>query len=180
MVIWITGISGAGKSTVCEAIIQMAKPYVPEMVWLDGDVVREIFGDNLGHTEPDRMRQIQRIQRLAKELDAQGMVVLVAALYAHPDLLSWNRENFESYAEIYRDAPLELVRKRDPKGLYAKVQTGEVEHVVGIDIPWHAPENSTLTVQMTDSESPDSIARRIVEVTPVLSKRILAPASENV
>ena len=180
MVIWITGISGAGKSTICEAIIRMAKPYISEMVWLDGDVVREIFDDNLGHTEPDRVRQIKRIQRLAKELDSQGMVVLVAALYANPNLLKWNRVNFENYTEVYLDAPLDFVCKRDPKGLYAKLRIGEVKHVVGVDIPWHAPENPTLTIQMTDAESPDSISRRIVEAIPSMSTRLLGSASENV
>jgi adenylylsulfate kinase len=172
MVIWITGISGAGKSTICEAIFRISKPCIPEMVWLDGDAVREIFDDKLGHTEADRMRQIKRIQRLAKELDAQRMVVLVAALYAHPDLLKWNRENFQNYAEIYLDAPIELVQSRDPKGMYEKVRAGEMKHVVGIDIPWNAPQNPTLTVKMTDAETPLSVSKKIISAIPCLSTRL--------
>jgi cytidine diphosphoramidate kinase len=178
MVIWITGISGAGKSTICEAIVRIAKPYIPELVLLDGDVVRDIFDDQLGHTEPDRIRQIKRIQRLAKELDTQGLVVLVAALYAHPELLDWNRENFQDYAEIYLDASLELVQSRDPKGLYEKVRVGEMKHVVGIDIPWNAPERPTLAIKMIDSETPDSVSRKIISAIPALSMR-LAVVTQN-
>ncbi|MBC8451723.1 MAG: adenylyl-sulfate kinase [Rhodospirillaceae bacterium] len=172
MVIWITGLSGAGKTTVCENIVRMMKPSVPELVVLDGDVVREIFNDQLGHTEVDRIRQIKRIQRLAKELDTQGLVVLVAALYAHSDLLNWNRENFSNYAEIYLDAPIELVQSRDPKGLYEKVRVGEMKHVVGIDIPWNAPLNPTLTIKMTDAETPNSVSEKIISAIPHLSARL--------
>ena len=91
MVIWITGISGAGKTTICETIVGMTKPSVPELVLLDGDVVRNVFGDELGFTEADRVRQIQRIQRFSKELETQDLIVLVAALYASSELLNWNR-----------------------------------------------------------------------------------------
>lgn len=172
MVIWITGLSGAGKTTICENIVRMVRPSVPELVLLDGDVVREIFNDQLGHTEVDRIRQIKRIQRLAKELDNQGLVVLVAALYAHPDLLKWNRENFQNYAEIYLDAPIELVQSRDPKGLYEKVRAGEMKHVVGVDIPWNVPQNPTLTIKMSDAETPNSVSKKIISAIPCLSTRL--------
>lgn len=172
MVIWITGISGAGKSTVCETIIRMAKPHIAELVWLDGDVVREIFADQLGHSEAERVRQIKRIQRLAKELDSQGMMVLVAALYTHPDLLAWNRENFKGYAEIYLEASLDLVMQRDPKGLYSKVRAGEMSEVVGVDIPWNAPENPTLKIPMDSEISVEAAAGLVIDAVPELSSRI--------
>lgn len=172
MVIWITGLSGAGKTTVCKAILRIAKDTIPEMVLLDGDIVRDIFDDQLGFTESDRMRQIKRIQRLARELDAQGLVVLVAALYAHPDLLAWNRENFENYFEVYLDAPLELVQQRDPKGLYAKARAGTMDHVVGLDIPWHVPSDPRITVRMTGLETPQAVALQIIEAIPELSARL--------
>lgn len=178
MVIWVTGLSGAGKTTVCENIVRMMKPFVPELVLLDGDVVRDIFNDQLGHKKPDRIRQIKRIQRLAKELDTQGLVVLVAALYADQELLDWNRENFQNYAEIYLDASLELVQNRDPKGLYEKVRVGEMKHVVGIDIPWNAPQNPTLAIKMTDVETPHSVSKKIISAIPCLSTR-LASATQD-
>lgn len=177
MVIWITGISGSGKTTICDTIWRLAKPHIPELVNLDGDVVRDIFNDKLGYEEPDRVRQIRRIQRLAKMLDAQGMIVLVAALYAHTDLLTWNRENFADYAEIYLDAPLALVQDRDPKGLYEMARSGEMKNVVGIDIPWHAPEAPTLRVEMTPSLTPEGAARQVLDAIPALSDRLPSVAT---
>ncbi|MBO89841.1 MAG: hypothetical protein CMP14_10000 [Rickettsiales bacterium] len=94
MVIWLTGISGAGKTTLAALIRDNFKGCLPEMVLVDGDEVRELFGHNLGYKEEDRYRQIERIQKLAHMLDRQCMIVVVSALYAHPRLLEWNRDNF--------------------------------------------------------------------------------------
>ncbi len=158
MVIWITGLSGAGKTTICEAIEARLKPTMAQLVMIDGDIIREVFGASLSYREVDRVIQINRIQKLAKFLADQGQVVLVAALYAHPELLDWNRENMSPYFEVYLDAPLSLVESRDPKGLYAKARNGKMDHVVGIDVPWHAPKNSDLHVDCSFWEQPDEIA----------------------
>ena len=157
MIIWVTGISGAGKTTVCEQLMTKLKPSFPETILLDGDVIRAIFGDGLGHKEPDRINQIKRIQRLATELERQGLIVLVAALYANEDLLSWNRENFQQYYEVYLDASLDLVKRRDPKGLYKKAIAGEMPDVVGIDVPWHAPVSPNLRIEMSPDTEVDSV-----------------------
>ena len=179
MVIWVTGISGSGKSTVCKKIFQMAKPYIPELIWLDGDVVRYLFNDTLGHSEKDRVKQIKRIQRLAKELDAQEMVVLVAALYSHPELLSWNKTHFSDYSEIYLEASLKLVKERDPKGLYAKLQSSDTPNVVGIDIPWHIPQNPTFKFKMEREITPETSAEKIIRAIPSLSSRLLMTLSDD-
>lgn len=176
MVIWITGISGSGKSTLCDALHAVLKPRIPELVILDGDVVREAFGGDLGYREEDRVVQITRLRGLARALSEQGLVVIVAALYAHPDLLDWNRENIPGYFEIYLDAPLSLVQARDPKGLYAKAAAGEMPDVVGIDIPWHAPARPDLRIDMTGNEAPEALARRVIEAVPGLSARTRMPA----
>ena len=102
-------------------------------------------------------------------MDAQDFVVLVAALYSHPNLLAWNRENYSSYFEVYLDASMELVRARDPKGLYAKADAGLMEHVVGIDVPWHPPLNSDLTIKASNEETPEAVARRVIEAVPRLA-----------
>lgn len=169
MVIWVTGISGAGKTTICEALWKLLKPQLPELSLIDGDVVRDVFTEKLGYTEPDRVRQIQRIQALAKMLNDQKFVVLVAALYANPELLAWNRDNYSDYFEIYIKAPLWLVQERDPKGLYAKVEKGEMDEVVGIHIPWHEPENPDLVIDATSAETPEEIALRIAQTLPRLA-----------
>ena len=163
MVIWITGLSGAGKTTVCQAVEKVLRPCTPHLVVIDGDVIREMFGASLSYREEDRVIQINRLQKLAKFLSDQGQVVLVAALYAHQDLLQWNRDNMTPYCEVYLDAPLNLVKDRDAKGLYEKASNGEMEHVVGIDVPWNAPMTPDIHVDCTLGETPDEIARQIIE-----------------
>ncbi|MDO8463843.1 MAG: adenylyl-sulfate kinase [Gallionella sp.] len=169
MVIWLTGLSGAGKTTIAEAIVREIKPRLPELVLIDGDVIRELFGAGLGFHEEARQEQIGRIQRLAMFLARQNIVVVVAALYSHPDLLRWNRANLPGYYEIYVNAPLPLVEKRDTKGLYSKARSGEMQNMVGVDIPWHAPENPDMVVNSGSGETPEAIAIKIIQAAPCLA-----------
>lgn len=169
MVIWITGISGAGKTTLSNAIARKFKPLIPELVQIDGDEIRDLFGANLSYEESGRQEQIKRIQRLAHMLDRQGILVLVSALYGHPDLFAWNRENFSEYVEVYLEAPLELVQRRDPKSLYHKASIGEMPNVVGIDVPWHAPEDPQLRINASLEEDPDALAIRVAHHVPRLA-----------
>lgn len=168
MVVWLTGLSGAGKTTIAEAIVRVAKPHLPELVLVDGDVIRDLFGAGLGFDEEARKLQIGRIQRIALFLARQNIPVLVAALYANPDLLNWNRINLPGYFEIYVDTPLSTVEERDTKGLYSKARAGEVTHVVGIDVPWHAPKNPDMVVR-SSGETPEFIATTIIQAVPQLA-----------
>ena len=140
MVIWVTGLSGAGKTTLCLEILPRLKRRMAQVVFLDGDAVRTVVQDDLGFTEADRVVQIGRIQRFARLLSEQGLVVLVAALYTSKDLLAWNRATFNPYLEVLVDTPLNVVEARDPKGIYAKARAGVSRNVVGLDIPFHRPE----------------------------------------
>ena len=168
MVIWITGISGAGKTSLCNALSRRLKPRLPQLALIDGDAVRQVFGDTLGYSETNRMEQIGRVQRLAKMLSNQGLVVLVAALYSHPDLLAWNRANLADYFEVYLDASLDLVTQRDSKGLYAGAAAGTVPHVVGVDIPWHAPQAPELRLDAAAGLDPDDMALAVIRAVPLL------------
>lgn len=169
MVIWITGMSGAGKTTLALAILELLKPRLAQTVVLDGDIIRQCFGEDLDYREPSRRIQIGRIQRLARVLADQNLVVIVAALYAHPDLLRWNKENLRDYFEVYIEAPLELLMARDTNGLYAKAMRKEMPHVVGFDIPWYAPQQPNFVVNAQLGESPVAVAKRIVGAVPRLS-----------
>lgn len=161
MVIWVTGLSGAGKTTLCRAYYDLYKPSCPELVLLDGDAVRAAFGHDLGHRESDRHKQIRRIQGIARLLSDQGLVVLVSALYSHPDLLAWNRANLAGYFEVYLRAPLDFLRRRDGKGLYSGAERGEVRDVVGVDIPWHEPAHADLVLDASRPADPKVWARRV-------------------
>ena len=163
MVIWLTGLSGAGKTTIANALVTLLKPTRPETVLIDGDVIRELFGAGLGFHEAARREQIGRIQQLSSWLAHQNLVVVVAALYSSPDILAWNRKNLPGYFEIYVDAPLELLRTRDSKGLYAGAAAGTIPNVVGIDIPWHPPAGADMVIDACELEPPADIAVRVLK-----------------
>jgi adenylylsulfate kinase-like enzyme len=169
MVIWITGLSGAGKTTLARALWSILKPSIRELVILDGDAIRNACGDDLGFTEPERVAQIKRLQRLARLLSEQGMVVIVAAVYAHRDLMAWNRMHLGSYFEVYLRTSMEGLRLRDPKGIYAGSSTGRIPNVVGVDIPWHTPKTPDLVIDMDHPEGPETLARRIIAAIPGLA-----------
>lgn len=178
MVIWVTGLSGAGKTTLCQALASLLKPSVPELVVLDGDVVRATFGGDLSYRQEDRIVQIRRLQGMAKILAEQGQVVIVGALYAHPDLLRWNRDHFDAYYEVYLRAPLDLVRGRDEKGLYAAVASGATINVVGVDIPWHEPTEPDMVIDAALAEPPATNALRIAAAIPRLAAALQDTALE--
>lgn len=177
MVIWVTGLSAAGKSTVCSALHGMLKPRLPELVLLDGDAVREAFGNDLTHSEADRIRQVKRLQGMSRTLANQGIAVLVAVLYNNPDLLRWNRENLPGYLEVYMKASLDIVQSRDPKGIYRNALEGRMEDVVGIDIPWHEPRTPDLVIDQGLQPDPIESARRIAMLNPRLAS-LLGPPSD--
>ena len=169
MVIWITGLSGAGKTTLCDILSDLVKPSHPQVIKIDGDVVRSLFGHDLGFDEDDRKVQIQRIQRLTKILADQDAVVLVAALYSHPELLSWIRKNFSEYFEVYINASLALVERRDSKGIYQAAAMGREKNVVGVDIAWHKPQSPDLVFEASDSLTPSEMATQIINKIPKFS-----------
>lgn len=170
MVIWITGISASGKTTLSRAIMKKFKTLVPEMCLVDGDEVRALFGNDLSYDEVGRTAQITRIQKFVNILDDQKLCVVVAALYAHPKLLEWNSENFSEYYEIYLNAPLSIVRERDPKGLYKQADAGQMECVVGLDVPWHEPVNPTLKIDVSKSVDVNDLVLDVASVVPKLSR----------
>lgn len=150
MIIWITGLSGSGKTTISQELFKKYKPKIKNLVCVDGDVIRNLYDNDLAYDEKSRIKQIIRIQKLCEYLNQQKLIVIVAALYNNVDLMTWNQKNFQNYFQIYLNASVDLVKKRDPKKLYYKYEKGLQNNIVGIDIPWHTPINSDLTINMTE------------------------------
>ncbi len=152
------------------------KPRLSELILLDGDQIRAAFGHDLDYHEKDRVTQVKRLQNMARLLSEQGLVVVVAVLYANKELLCWNRQHLRNYFEIYLEASLKTLRQRDWKGLYAKADAGEMSHVVGLDIPWYAPQNPDMIINTDTWEDPEIMARRVAGMIPFFS-RVLEPES---
>lgn len=169
MIIWITGISGSGKTTIASSLIKKYKSVIRNLVNVDGDIVRELFGDDLMYDTKSRITQIKRIQRLCLFLESQNLVVIASALYSDSKLMLWNRENFKNYYEIYLEASLDLVKKRDVKGLYKKYEKGLEKNIVGLDIPWHIPQNFDLKINMDELPSIEEVIDRITKKLDIKS-----------
>jgi cytidine diphosphoramidate kinase len=170
-VIWVTGLSGAGKTTLCAALRDAMQPQPDGLVMLDGDVVRETFGGDLGYDEADRVRQIQRMQRMARMLANQRLTVLVAALYSNPELLAWNRAHLPGYVEVYLRASVQALARRDSKGLYAACARGEMTNVVGVDIPFTPPSRPDVVFDVdTFADVHDMTASVLRYTNPVFAE----------
>ena len=165
MVIWITGLSGAGKTTLAKDLISALRSDISNIVLLDGDQIRELYGNDLSFHESDRIKQIQRIQKLALFLEKQGLLVIVSALYANDELLLENRATFDDYYEVYLSANVDFLVTREIKGLYKKALQNITKNVVGVDIPWHSPKNPDLTFNVADNISAKKMAEKIIEIT---------------
>ena len=169
MVIWIIGISGAGKSTLAEAIEEKISNDVKNLIILDGDVIREVFQNDLGYTINDRRINANRISRLSKFLDDQGIHVLCPILSIFNDSQVWNRKNIKNYYQVFIDTPLESVVDRDAKGIYSKFEKKEIIGVVGMDIDFPRPVGNDLIIQNTKSKE-----ELLSYVDPIIKKLILS------
>lgn len=161
MVLWITGLSASGKTTVAGAFLEISKDSGVQKILLDGDSVRELFGGDLGYDENSRIKHIQRVQRLAKFLTDQSIDVVVAALYSNPEILAENRKLFDKYFEVYLKADIEFLKLRENKSLYTKSQNNEIHDVVGVDIKWQEPTTPDLTIDTNAIRQPNELALEI-------------------
>ena len=119
MVVWLIGLSGSGKTTLANEIVKNINKKNRNTILIDGDMIREIFNNDLGYSMDDRLLNAQRICQLGKLLDKQGVNVVCAILSIFPETRAWNRENIENYYEVYIDTPIEVLIERDSKGLYS-------------------------------------------------------------
>jgi adenylylsulfate kinase-like enzyme len=147
MVIWIIGLSGTGKTTLATQVVERIRQKNHKVVLLDGDLIRDLFGNDVDHTIEGRRRNADRLSVLSKFLADQGIHVVAAVLSIFPEWRSWNRENIADYSEVYLKASMETLLRRDIKDLYAKALRGEIIDVVGVDIPFPEPESSDLVVE---------------------------------
>ena len=146
MVTWIIGLSGSGKTTLAKQVLLDLKKRGSNAVIVDGDVARELWGNDLGHDLESRRKNAQRICRLCQFLDHQGFDVVCAILSIFPDSREWCRQNLSFYYEVFINVPLSHVIERDVKGIYSKYENGEIKDVAGLDLEFPAPENPDLVI----------------------------------
>jgi len=153
MVIWIIGLSGSGKTTLANEIVANTNIESKNTILLDGDLIREIFGNDLGYSMEDRLLNAHRICQLGKFLDDQGINVVCSILSIFPETREWNRKNVGDYYEVFIDVPIEMLVERDSKGIYGKYNRGEISEVVGMDINFPIPDKVDLVIKNIKSKS---------------------------
>lgn len=164
--IWLTGLSGSGKSTVSVALEQMMfrKGYLSYR--LDGDNIRHGLNSNLGFSADDRKENIRRISEVAKLMGDIGVVTSTAFISPYIADRKVARDIHEKanipFVEVHVDVPLEVAEQRDPKGLYKKARRGEIKNFTGIDDPYEAPEDPEVTID-THKLSVNECAEKILE-----------------
>jgi len=163
-VLWFTGLSGSGKSTIANLVEKKLHALGRHSFLLDGDNIRHGLNKDLGFTDADRIENVRRIGEVAKLMADAGLIVLTAFISpfrAERELVRSMLPHGE-FVEIFVDTPLAEAEKRDVKGLYAKARSGEIAHFTGISSPYEAPERPEVRVDTT-RESPEAAAERIVE-----------------
>ena len=168
-ILWFTGLSGAGKSTVANALEQALYARGYHTYLLDGDNVRHGLNKNLGFSADDREENIRRIGEVAKLFVDGGTIVLTAFISPYRRDREQVRELVDDgeFIEVFVDTPLDVCEDRDPKGLYKKARAGEIKHFTGIDDPYEAPDQPEITLR-TDK---NSIEESVVQIMEELAER---------
>jgi len=171
-VIWLTGLSGAGKSTIAQSLERDLFHRGMHTYVLDGDNIRHGLTSNLGFSPDDRMENIRRVSEVAKLMADAGTVVITA--FISPYRMDRRRareialEGNAEFIEVFVDAPLEVCEARDPKNLYKKARAGEIREFTGIDAPYEAPEDPEIVVHTDQQTVDESVATILEQLLPRL------------
>ncbi|MBI2981588.1 MAG: adenylyl-sulfate kinase [Deltaproteobacteria bacterium] len=159
---WITGLAGAGKTTLGRELYTILKSERPHPVFLDGDRLRQLFGPEKGYSNEDRFSLAMQYAGLCKLLTDQGIDVICSTISMFEKCREWCRTNIPNYREIYLKVPREVLVRRDKKGLYSGVLEGT--QVVGMDLDFEEPKTPDLVLDSSGSLTPRELAQRILEL----------------
>ncbi len=157
-VYWLMGLSGAGKTTIGKILYKKLCEQKNNIVFLDGDTLREVFGNDLGYGKEDRFKCAMRYSRLCKLLSEQGQDVVICTISMFHEVRKWNKNNIEKYKEIYIDVSIRILQERNQKNLY---KNGN--NVVGLDLWVELPDNPDVIVVNDGKLSPEMITSGILK-----------------
>ena len=148
-VLWFTGLSGSGKSTISEKVYARLKDEGYEVEHLDGDAVREVF-PSTGFSKEERDNHVKKVGFIASLLQKHGVFVVASFISPYQDARDFVRNQCEDFTEVFISTPLEVCEARDVKGLYEKARSGEIDNFTGISDPYEEPENPEIDIDTTD------------------------------
>lgn len=172
LMIWFTGLSGSGKSTIAIALERELHRRGILCRILDGDNIRSGINNNLGFTEADRVENIRRIAEVSKLFVDTGIVTLAAFISPNNDIRQMAARIIgeKDFVEVYVSTPLEECERRDVKGLYAKARRGEIKNFTGISAPFEAPEHPALTLDTSVLSVEQSVHRLLELIEPKIKQ----------
>ena len=159
--LWMTGLSGAGKTTIARLLETRLKDRGVRFERLDGDVVRESLTRDLGFSKEDRDKNIERVTFVAKLLSRNNVGVVCSFISPYQEQRDMVRQETTNFIEVFVHAPLEVCAERDVKGMYAKAFAGEIANFTGVSDPYEAPENPDILIP-THEQTPEESASYVI------------------
>jgi len=175
-VLWFTGLSGAGKTTLSRLVEQRLRHLGASVEVLDGDVVRTYLSKGLGFSKADRDENIRRIGFVCELLSRNGVVAIAAAISPYRSVRDEVRSRVRNFVEVYVTCPIDVLMKRDAKGLYRRALAGEISHFTGIDDPYEPPLAPEVSVD-SSKMSPEEAALKIIQTLERLD--LISPLSRS-
>lgn len=171
VMIWFTGLSGSGKSTIAIALERELQKRGLLCRILDGDNIRSGINNNLGFSEEDRVENIRRIAEIGKLFVDTGIITIAAFISPNNDIreMAANIIGKENFLEIFISTPIEECERRDVKGLYAKARRGEIKNFTGISAPFEAPANPALSIDTSKLSVEESVNKLLELILPKIS-----------
>ncbi|WOB43922.1 adenylyl-sulfate kinase [Thermoleptolyngbya oregonensis NK1-22] len=174
--VWFTGLSGAGKTTICQAVEAQLRQQGYAVEVLDGDIVRENLTKGLGFSKEDRDENIRRIGFVSQLLTRNGVIVLVSAISPYRAVREEVRERIGNFIEVYVSAPLAACEARDVKGLYKRARAGEIKNFTGIDDPYEPPLAPEVDCQTHLETLDESVSKVIATLKSYLEANVTPEA----
>lgn len=166
-VIWITGLSAAGKTTLGRLVVDALRGRGEPVVLLDGDDLREALASTANHSASARLDLAHKYSRIARLVASQGVTAVVSTVALIREIHLWNRQNLPGYFEVYLKVPIDELRRRDPKGIYRRYDQGLLNNVAGLDVEIDEPQRPNLVLEYTSSLSPEAELRLLLEALDI-------------
>ena len=161
---WITGLAGAGKSSLARKLFEILKPQISTLIYLDGDSLREVFEANGQYEKAQRHQISMKYARLCHLLTTQGIDVICATISMFDDVRSWNRKHISNYTEIYIEVSFSVLQKRNQHSLYSGQSGQQIKNVVGCDIDAQFPNNPDIVLRNDGDVPIDELAQRLLKL----------------